>query len=104
MDVMYRNPSRSKRLASTSGQAVFDSASSSGYIWPKYAESPMITVPLGVLKAGRIRLTPALPTDVQRALDGLAMGALTKIALRFPGQTFDAPPEMFPGPWSVTTA
>jgi len=50
MDVMYRNPSRSKRLASTSGQAVFDSASSSGYIWPKYAESPMITVPLGEAK------------------------------------------------------
>ena len=50
MDVIYRNPSRSKRLASTSGQAVFDSASSSGYIWPKYAESPMITVPLGEAK------------------------------------------------------
>ena len=47
MDVMYRYPSHSKRLASTSGQAVFDSASSFGYIWPKYAESPMITVPLG---------------------------------------------------------
>ena len=50
MDVMYRYPSHSKRLASTSGQAVFDSASSFGYIWPKYAESHMMTVPLGEAK------------------------------------------------------
>lgn len=59
------------------------------------AKTAVITVPLGVLKAERIRFTPALPTETQRALDGLAMGALSKIALRFRDARFDAPPNMF---------
>lgn len=59
------------------------------------AKTAVITVPLGVLKAERIRFSPALPNDTLRALDGLAMGALSKIALRFAGTRFGAPQDMF---------
>ena len=46
------------------------------------ARTAVVTVPVGVLKAGSLRFTPDLPIDIQRALDGLHMGALTKIAMR----------------------
>jgi monoamine oxidase len=42
-----------------------------------------VTVPLGVLKAGAIRFHPELPPTVRAAVDGLAMGAGTKVLLRF---------------------
>lgn len=42
----------------------------------------IVTVPVGVLKAGGIRFSPELPEPIQSALDGLGMGAYTKIALR----------------------
>jgi monoamine oxidase len=46
------------------------------------AGAAIVTVPVGVLKAGRIRFTPELPGRTEGALDGLGMGAYTKIALR----------------------
>jgi monoamine oxidase len=46
------------------------------------AGAVVVTVPVGVLKAGGIRFTPELPEHVQTALEGLGMGAYTKIALR----------------------
>ena len=46
------------------------------------AAAAIVTVPVGVLKAGGIRFAPALPAPLQEALDGLGMGAYTKIALR----------------------
>ena len=46
------------------------------------AGAAIVTVPVGVLKAGGIRFSPELPDGVQGALDGLGMGAYTKIALR----------------------
>ena len=45
------------------------------------ARQVVLTVPLGVLAAGRIRLTPALPTTFCRALDDLPMGCLMKVAI-----------------------
>lgn len=58
------------------------------------AKTCVITVPLGVLKAEKIKFTPALPRDTLTALDGLKMGALSKIALRFEGARFDVPTGM----------
>lgn len=54
------------------------------------ARTVVITVPLGVLKAGKIAFRPALPVEMQQALDGLGMGALSKIGLRFEGDRLGA--------------
>jgi monoamine oxidase len=43
------------------------------------ARHVILTVPLGVLAAERIRFTPALPHAVRRALDDLPMGCLMKV-------------------------
>ena len=56
------------------------------------AGAVIVTVPVGVLRAERIRFTPRLPDDTLRGLDGLGMGALTKIALRFNGERFGIAP------------
>ncbi len=52
------------------------------------ARKVIVTVPIGVLKSGSIRFTPALPLEQARALDGLRMGALSKIGLRFETEKF----------------
>ncbi len=44
----------------------------------------IVTVPLGVLKAGTITFAPALPAPMQRAIAALGMGVLNKCYLRFP--------------------
>jgi monoamine oxidase len=46
------------------------------------AATAIVTVPIGVLKAGSLRFVPDLPPPAEAALAGLHMGALTKIALR----------------------
>jgi monoamine oxidase len=46
------------------------------------ASAAIVTVPVGVLKARAIRFSPELPAAIQDALDGLGMGAYTKISLR----------------------
>ncbi len=50
------------------------------------AQSVVVTVPLGVLKAGSIRFSPALPEQKSRAIATLGMGALSKSCLRFESQ------------------
>lgn len=59
------------------------------------ARKLIVTVPVGVLKAGSIRFTPGLPTETNRALDGLRMGALSKVALRFDEDRFGFQPHQF---------
>ena len=59
---------------------------------PVRAGAVIVTVPVGVLRAERIRFTPRLPDDTLRGLDGLGMGALTKIALQFNGERFGIAP------------
>jgi monoamine oxidase len=54
------------------------------------ADAAILTVSVGVLP--RLRFTPALPEAHRSALDGLVMGALTKIALRFEGERFGFEP------------
>jgi monoamine oxidase len=57
-----------------------------------HANACIVTVPVGVLKAGAIRFTPALPARNRNALDGIGMGALTKIALKVEGDRFGITP------------
>jgi monoamine oxidase len=52
------------------------------------ARAVVVTVPVGVLKKGSIRFSPRLPAFTQKALDGLAMGALTKIGLAIEPKLF----------------
>ncbi len=48
------------------------------------ADYAIVTVPLGVLKAGAIAFAPALPERKQEAIRNMAMGVLNKVALAFP--------------------
>ena len=41
------------------------------------------TVPLGVLKAGKIRFDPPLPSTYQRRIEKIGFGNVTKLALKF---------------------
>lgn len=56
------------------------------------ARACIVTVPVGVLKAGAIRFTPELPARTRDALAGIGMGALTKIALKVEGDRFGIAP------------
>ena len=53
------------------------------------ARAVIVTVPVGVLKKGSIRFSPRLPSFTQKALDGLAMGALTKVGLAIDPKLFE---------------
>lgn len=48
-----------------------------------HAPKLIVTLPLGVLKSGRITFQPQLPPAKQAAMGRLAMGTLNKIVLRF---------------------
>ncbi|WP_338693479.1 NAD(P)/FAD-dependent oxidoreductase [Streptomyces sp. Q6] len=48
------------------------------------AAQVIVTVPLGVLKAGAITFTPALPDAVAGPIDRLGMGVFNKVFLQFP--------------------
>jgi monoamine oxidase len=52
------------------------------------ARTAIVTIPVGVLKAGGVRFTPDLPVATQEGINGLGMGALSKIGLRFNGNRF----------------
>lgn len=43
----------------------------------------IVTLPLGVLKAGAVRFEPPLPADKQGAIDRFGMGLLDKVVLEF---------------------
>jgi polyamine oxidase len=44
----------------------------------------IVTLPLGVLKSGAVRLDPPLPRSKQNAIDRFGMGLLDKVVLEFP--------------------
>ena len=48
------------------------------------ADRVIVSVPLGVLKAGAIEFTPRLPAAKRHAIEALRMGVLNKCFLRFP--------------------
>jgi monoamine oxidase len=47
------------------------------------ADRVLVTLPLGVLQAGKVAFTPALPRDKTNAIAKLGMGVLNKCYLRF---------------------
>lgn len=47
------------------------------------ADDAIITLPLGVLQAGRVRFTPELPAEKQAAIEHLRMGPVIKLIYRF---------------------
>ena len=49
------------------------------------AKACICTVSIGVLKSEKIKFTPNLPNKTQKALNGIQMGLLVKIALLFDG-------------------
>jgi monoamine oxidase len=54
------------------------------------ADRCVVTLPLGVLKKGDVRFSPALPDDKQEAIELLGMGLLNKLYLRFPSVFWEA--------------
>ncbi len=56
------------------------------------ARAAIVTVPVSVLQAGGIRFLPDMPETTRTALDGLRMGALTKVALKVEGNRFGLSP------------
>jgi monoamine oxidase len=61
----------------TTNQGIFKS---------KYA---IITLPLGVLKSGKVEFSPSLPDEKQEAIQRLGMGVLNKVLLKFPQVFWD---------------
>lgn len=59
------------------------------------ARAVIVTVSTGVISAGSIRFTPALPLELQQAFSDLPMGLLTKIALQTDGARFSLPDNGF---------
>jgi monoamine oxidase len=53
------------------------------------ADAALVTVPLGVLKAGSIAFAPALPARKRAAVARLGMGLLNKVCLRFDRMFWD---------------
>ncbi|WP_267354243.1 MULTISPECIES: FAD-dependent oxidoreductase [unclassified Methylobacterium] len=65
------------------------------------AAAVIVTVPVGVLHSGAFRFTPGLPEPHRTALDGLHMGAYTKIGLRLDPAKID--PAAFGDAVSIAT-
>lgn len=55
------------------------------------ARRAIVTVPIGVLRAGAIRFDPVLPAATQAAIAGMGMGALSKIGMAFDFTKLDLP-------------
>ena len=53
------------------------------------ADGCIVTVPLGVLKAGKVRFEPALPEGHRRAISRLGFGLLDKTFLSYPSAWWD---------------
>jgi len=58
------------------------------------AKTVIVTVPLGVLAAGKIRFDPVLPQGHQGAIDALPMGTVDKVWLQFPQDVFGDVPDI----------
>jgi len=59
------------------------------------ADYVICTVPLGVLKAGKITFEPPLPRDLRDAIDQIGFGSVTKIAMKFPEPFWDTGTQYF---------
>lgn len=59
------------------------------------ADACVVTLPLGVLKAGTVLFNPPLPNDKIHAINNLGMGLLNKLVLKFPRVFWPATVEFF---------
>ncbi|MDY6997974.1 MAG: FAD-dependent oxidoreductase [Actinomycetota bacterium] len=59
------------------------------------ADRVIVTVPLGVLKAGGIEFDPPLPGDKRRAIERLGFGVLDKVVLSFDEVLWPVGPDVF---------
>ncbi|MRH92831.1 NAD(P)-binding protein [Nocardia sp. SYP-A9097] len=75
-DIELETPVRRITLGDNAVRITTDSA-----VWD--ADKVLVTVPLGVLKAGDLLFDPPLPERKQHALDRLGFGTLNKIALHY---------------------
>lgn len=57
------------------------------------ARAAIVTVPVSLLKAGTIHITPALPPETLAALDGVELGHAAKLFLSVDGHPWDLPPD-----------
>lgn len=78
LDVRLRAPVRSVRVGAATG---FDVVLRSGERVP--ADAVVVAVPLSILQRRALTITP-LPSNLRRAIDGLAMGSLEKVILQYP--------------------
>lgn len=62
------------------------------------ADKVIVTLPLGVLKAGSVAFEPPLPDERRDAIDRLGVGALAKVALRYPEVAWQATQYVFAMP------
>lgn len=62
---------------------------------PERFDAALVTVPLGVLKAGAIRFEPCLPARKRAAIDRLGMGLLNKVCLVFDQVFWDTGVDVF---------
>ncbi|GAB5446131.1 MAG: hypothetical protein Gyms2KO_10040 [Gymnodinialimonas sp.] len=53
-------------------------------------DAVVVTLPLGVLKAGRVAFDPPLPSQKQTAIQALGMGVLDKVYLKYRNVFWDA--------------
>lgn len=58
------------------------------------ADRVLITLPLGVLKAGQVTFAPALPQDKLAAIERLGMGLLNKVVLQYAERFWPAEAEV----------
>jgi monoamine oxidase len=58
------------------------------------AQQALVTLPLGVLKQGVVEFVPPLPAAKRAAIQGLGMGLLDKVYLRFPERFWPAEPDL----------
>lgn len=59
------------------------------------ADAAIVTLPLGVLKSGRVVFAPKLPAAHQNAINRLGYGTLNKLYLEFPRVAWPANPHLF---------
>ncbi|MBG6205809.1 monoamine oxidase [Labrenzia sp. EL_126] len=59
------------------------------------ADYVVCAVPLGILKTGDIVFEPSLPEDVQKSIDRIGFGSVTKIALKFDTAFWDTETQYF---------
>jgi monoamine oxidase len=59
------------------------------------ADYVVCTVPLGVLKSGKITFDPPLPRELRDAISEIGFGSVTKIAIKFPEPFWDTGTQYF---------